>query len=152
MNGFTESKPLRLKGKSLEFRTEKKSNNQTLYKYSFLLLIDFLFRRFHCRSNNLSIHCHHSLTHSRAAELAAQDLRSSSKQIAAELPMQTRVISTCVVLPTPPDRPQPAATCTHVRSHRSHARRPTVEISLWLFCGFYPPELKSQTKQAVIKR
>ncbi len=73
--------------------------------------------------------------HSRPAALAAQDLYSSSKQITVVAHANSKVISTPVVLPILSDRPQPATTNTHVRSH---ARRSTVEISLRLFCGFYP--------------
>lgn len=59
---------------------------------------------------------------------------SSSKQITAVARANTQVVSTPVARPSLSDRPQPATTNTNVRSR---ARRPTVEISLRLFCGFH---------------
>lgn len=92
-----------------------------------MLTVFSLFQHLYPLSDHLSIRCHRSFILSRPVTLAAQDLYSPSKQITAVAHANSKVISTPVVLPTLSDRPQPATTNTHVRSH---ARRPTVEISL----------------------
>ena len=65
----------------------------------FYCLLIFCSKVSHPLSDHLSIHCHHSFNPSRPVARAAQDLYSSSKQIAAVAHANTKVISTPVVLP-----------------------------------------------------
>lgn len=97
--------------------------------------IDFLSPHFYSLFPHLSFYFHRYFIHPHPIALVAQDLHSPSQQIPAVAHANTEVISTPAVPPTLSDRPQPATTNTH---GRSQARRPTVEISLRLFCGFYP--------------
>lgn len=148
MEGFTESRGLQhrgtstaclmmgpeveQKGRSLWWEKKKKRTIER-HKYTFLASTDFprqaVFIPVPIASPSAVIA--RSLT---PVPVALADLRSSTIQITAVARANTQVISTPVARPSLSDRPQPATTNTNVRSR---ARRPTVEISLRLFCGFH---------------